>query len=1068
MGESPLDLGLLISCKFLELLTDESPPEPEDVVAELTLQLPNSERQDSWFRDHPWMEGEHCAFEILDSEILPIQAKFYWLNQRKSSLIAGAVHFTENWEDFEYTRTDNHKIGIDFFLTEDGSAIKIALSNRGKLRILEVSERINNTQFEIFETWASISKGLSVSDMHSKLWESFRLQSLNAKFYQGVSEAFSELSDHLTSIGKPKEPSKLFASRLLGRLIFVWFIRKMALASEEHGYFECENIEPGTYYRQNLERLFFRTLNLPEASRTADTNGQLDLWTPYLNGGLFAPKEGDWVNDETVTFPNHFFSRLFAHFESFNFTTDESTPEYEQVAIDPEMLGRVFESLLASQVEATGEQARKAKGAFYTPRELVFFMCKESIREHLKTQLQGDSKAILAVDKLIETTDQDWVRAGSNSLRDIGFEQRSKISATLNEIKSLDPACGSGAFPLGMLHLLAKYHLRLEPKLDPYKLKLSILQNNIFGVDIEPMAIEISRLRSWLSIIIEEINRKVVEPLPNLEFNFVAANSLVSLPESSSFFENGDIHDDLLELRNQYFSASSIDKKKKIEQRYFKLTSPDLLDQFDDRSTYLKTFNPFLPLSISKFFDADVMFGVTDGFNIIVGNPPYIGIKGHREIFEPVKNTWLGQRFFAGKMDYFYFFYHFALDSLRNGGVASFVTTNYLLTATFANKLIDDIKGRSQILQILNFNEIKLFDSALGQHNLIMVLQKGSEARRSKLKIAGTKIKGKIGSVELVDFLYGKHPDGIYSEVDQHELFSGSQIKLTGDSSQGVASILKKMESSLLRLSDVCHINQGLITGADKASEAHVRKGLLPQELVGKGIFVLTESERDALKLDANELAFLKPYYKNSDIWKFGSANSTSRFVVYSIVGSGLEAKAPKLFKHLMRFEKLGSIHRSNFPYLRWPRTVSFDGPKIVVPQRSNSNTFGYNEEAWYGSADVYFITSKDTAIPLKAILGLLNSDLYFLWLYLRGKRKGEALELFQVPLSELPVPNFRSMDTKFIAELAELSDSLISTKPEPLDTRTIELINQKACEMFGLSAMEQKLLSDWISSRKG
>ena len=678
-AEPNLENGIAVALATLELLEVGDLGSPKDIIDGGLLKLPNAERQDTWFHQHPWMRGERSAFEILDSTTRPIQAKFYWLQKKANAFVAGGVHFTANWEDRDFTRTDNLKVGIDFFLTPDATAVLVVLSNRGNLRVLELSKRLTNTQLEIFHKWSTFNRLETQELIHASLWDSFRLQSVNNQFYSGVSDAYNELLTHLSQGGRDEESAKLFSSRLMGRLIFLWFLRKMNFVAEWPGYFDANLDDQGDYYRTNLEVLFFKTLDKPLADRTIDQLGRLDLETPYLNGGLFSPRADDWVDDKYLSFPDGFFPRLFEHFDNFNFTTDESTPEYEQVAIDPEMLGRVFESLLASQVEATGAIARKSKGAFYTPREIVAFMCRESIRSHLRRLGPGDERLEVAISKLIDTNDQDWAIAGSNSLRDIPTDLRSKIVESLNRVKSLDPACGSGAFPLGFLQVLSKIHLRLDPRLDPFKLKLSILQNNIFGVDIEPMAVEISRLRSWLSLIVEEANSKKVEPLPNLDFNFVCANSLVPLL-SEDLLSDQKLQGLLNNLRLEYFSANSPKKKTAIQEQYLKLTSPTLFDDFDGRSRQLKSFNPFDSHQIAEFFDPEHMFGHRS-FDVIIGNPPYEVLEGPhwKKFLENVRSIPSYRYSLGGRLNLFRLFIERSWQFMAGGGVLSFIVPSTLI-----------------------------------------------------------------------------------------------------------------------------------------------------------------------------------------------------------------------------------------------------------------------------------------------------------------------------------------------------------------------------------------------------
>ena len=179
-----------------------------------------------------------------------------------------------------------------------------------------------------------------------------------------------------------------------------------------------------------------------------------------------------------------------------------------------------------------------------------------------------------------------------------------------------------------MLQQLLKIYERIENKFDPYKLKLSIIENNIFGVDIQPMAVEISRLRAWLSVIIEEPDKNNIHPLPNLEFKFISANSLSKLSaEESNIFSDSNLENKIKFLQDKYFNARSPKKKKEYQNKYYQLTLRDS-DIFEDkRSFQLRSFDPFKNRYTADFFDPKVMFGISDGFDAIIGNPPYVSVK---------------------------------------------------------------------------------------------------------------------------------------------------------------------------------------------------------------------------------------------------------------------------------------------------------------------------------------------------------------------------------------------------------------------------------------------------------
>lgn len=1069
--------GILVAQSVLALLIDNAQPTAREIIDEGPVKLPNAERQDVWFHQHPWMRGERSAFELANADWPAVQAKFYWLQKKSREHIAGSVHFTRNWEDHDFTRNDSFKIGVDFFLNPGSSSVLVVVSNRGNLRVVELSQRLSTTQHEIFSKWIGLRSTSSAGQLHEGLWDSFKLQSVNESFYDGVSDSFNELLHHLVRNGRDHEEAKLFASRLIGRIIFVWFLRKMRFIDEASQYFLAGTTDPTTYYRASLEKLFFETLNTPVGERGTTLHESeskvLDLTTPYLNGGLFSPQPGDWFQDDLLTFPDNFFAALYSHFEKFNFTTDESSPEYEQVAIDPEMLGRVFESLLATQISETGAQARRAKGAYYTPREIVAYMAKEALRGFLHGRLGDDPRAENAVTKLLDTSDQDWAIAGSNSVRDIPKDLRQRVLGELDSLKAIDPACGSGAFPMGLLQLLLRCYARLDNRFDSYKTKLQIIQNNIFGVDIEPMAVEISRLRAWLSLVVEESPSGRVEPLPNLDFKFLCANSLVTLAAQKNLLGGDDsLHEVLQGLRAQYFKASNPAEKRAIQSKYLEYsTQSDEVfgDLGDERIQQLKNFDPFADVAPADFFDMDFMFGVKDGFDIVIGNPPYLGEKGHIATFEPVKNSALGKRFYVGKMDYFYFFFHLGLDLLAHGGVLAYITTNYFITATYAHRLLGDIRERSEVLKMLNFGELILFDSAAGQRNMISILRKGGNDIPARTIVVLPEIEGKADAHMLSQVFSGSENLVSAYTLPQEKLFVGGQLRLSNSEDNGIETVLSKVAEASSKLGKLFEVFNGIQTGADKVSVAHISKFGLEKSDFGKGIFVLSEDELGSLNLDSHEAELVQPWFKGSDVGAFVAEKEPKQFVIYAKKKQlGLETR-PILKNHLGSFQQIIDNSSVNSPYLHCPRTGDFTGQKVVVPYRTPRSRFAYVDGPWFASVDVTFITaSRGLEIGLKALTAILNSPLVFCWLYFRGKRKGAQLELYPKPLYHVPIPVITEGNRPLLLKINGLVEKILLVGEQPrsddFDAMWSE-INDAVFNLYGLTEAERSLVIEWRDS---
>ena len=425
------------------------------------------------------------------------------------------------------------------------------------------------------------------------------------------------------------------------------------------------NNQQHDYYHSVLEKLFFLVLNKREEDRKDYTLPQDANIIPFLNGGLFEAHPDDFFPTDSqgihqisfgLKIPNSWFLELFKVLEQYNFTIDENSIYDAEVSIDPEMLGTIFENLLAEIDPDTEKSARKATGSFYTPREIVDYMVEQSLVQYLKTKTAIEAEE--ALERLFkegqETNEEDT----------FSTKEKDQILQALSDVKILDPACGSGAFPMGALHKIILALKKLDPgakwwkqkqlekvnnalirsqlkeKLDAatsdYARKLGVIQHSIYGVDIQPIASEISKLRSFLSLVIDEniddtaINRGI-EPLPNLEFKFVTANTLIGLPEEqgqqTSMFDNYEELQLLEQLRADYLQSSG-KKKEKIKERFLRVQKKafknehNLFADTNSRSYKLISWNPFND-EASSWFDPQWMFG-EDDFDIVIGNPPYV------------------------------------------------------------------------------------------------------------------------------------------------------------------------------------------------------------------------------------------------------------------------------------------------------------------------------------------------------------------------------------------------------------------------------------------------------------
>ena len=1041
-----VDTGIELANQIVLLFGDVHTKSVEDVF-ESSIELPNAERYDSWFQPHPIFKSDRACFDLADSPLL--QAKFYWLKKRSRQIIAGGVHFTPNYEDEEFTHNERYKVGLDFFLSPNGKSLQVVLSNRGNLRIVELTGRLNNTQKEIFEKWIGAGSLKSQGALHTTLWESFKLKSVNQKFYDGVSNSFTELLQHLKSIDKDEEEAKLFASRLLGRLLFCWFLRKKGIIDESVGYFNAQGADATSYYKQSLERLFFLTLNTPVDERDELTKQhqkalfpellvddrpnlfKTDQKTPYLNGGLFEPHENDWYKDESLTLPEGFFTNLYDHFEEFNFTTDESSPEYEQIAIDPEMLGRVFESLLATQLTETGERATNANGTFYTPREVVGYMCRESLRNYLYHAINYDKSIKESIDSLLDISDSEWAKSKSNTLRDKVKDNRKQIIDALDAVTILDPACGSGAFPMGMLQLLIKTHERLQPSIDHYVKKLFIVEKNLFGVDIEPMAVEISRLRTWLSLIVDEMDARKVEPLPNLDFKFICANSLVPLESADQMdLLSPDSHDKLQEIRSKYYNARTKTSKESWKQKYYSLTDrdrngrPHKIDMFaSSRKRQLDSFNPFMNSHAADFFDADFMFG-NKSFNVIIGNPPYIRhekIEAYeKKLYKDLYPDWS-----TPTTDIYVYFFARGLELIdKVNGCLAYITLNKWLKTQYGKPVRHKLsRPNLYINEIIDFFEQPVFDAAADTAITILSTKTQTPETDSTPYYA-------VNELDLSSISFMKDNARKYTKYSLGDewLFT-SDIEL---------NILEKIRSQSVSLTDYVNgeIYRGITTGLNEAF------------VIEKNIF-------------AGE-NLVRPYASGKSIkrWRIEPDN-------YSFIASGYSVDvpnvSPKIYSYLAQYEekleKRGDKGKKWFNLRACKYYDAFDKPKIIYIHTAKNHRFYMDKQGRYINNSSYMIACEDYYL-----LAYLNSPL-FKWIkdllfvaYGDAQNKGRV-KLDYNKMTQIPVTK---VDDSVKLKAKKLYDEAISNINNSAQLQQIEKqLDELVYSTFGLSDDEIKVIKE-------
>lgn len=665
--------------------------------------------------------------------------------------------------------------------------------------------------------------------------------------------------------------------------------------------------------------------------------------------------------------------------------------------------------------------------------------------------------------------------------------------------------------------------------------KQDLIEKSLFGVDINPKSVLICRLRLWIELLknsyyTKESKYEHLETLPNIDINIKCGNSLISrfavddknsmLPKDRPFVKQliekykilVDGYKNVLDkkakddFRRQIgYSKTEFQKftfvkdkdyaeLKKKEGELFKKQSEIPFGNKEERKVWAEQLNKLakevvefkntyeekLKMVYENSFEWRFEFpeilnneGQFDGFDVILGNPPYIGEKGHKELFRIIRQANLAN-FYQRKMDIFYFFFHLGLQLLKNRGNLSFITTNYYLTSDGGEILRTDFKNNSTIIGLINLNELKIFESAKGQHNLITLLSKGVDKNTS----ANNLLTSEIGDCtqDLFDkVISAKNENTKHFPVPQSELYetSNNYMRIQGLSNKENTtqdnSIFNKIIDQGTPLIQICDISQGILSGVDRVSNKHLESRLIEKENLNQGVYVLTNDEVESKNLSNKELELIRPWFKNSDIHKYWTSDISKYKVIYATRDIEIE-DYPTLKKHFEKFEaviKNRSQERGEMQAAlklgKWwvifaARTKSvFEGEKIVCPQRTKTNVFGYNNDIWYSSADVYYITNPKGEINLKYILALLNSKLYYFWLYNKGKRKGESLELYYTPLTEIPVKEIsKDKQRPFI----DLVDKII--KKKGADTPELEKkIDEMIYKLYDLTEEEIKIVAN-------
>ena len=916
-----------------------------------------------------------------------------------------------------------------------------------------------------------------------KIEEAFSVEPVNKEFYKGIKISFDKIyKDVLKNFENENAASdrllsaKEFSLRFLGRALFCWFLREKDLIPKE--IFDFINIgemkTKDNYYKEVLEELFFNILNVKMEERKIESKiiNKYEKQIPFLNGGLFLKKEEDY---KVKTIDNEIIKELFEFFEKYNFTVDESAPFDIEISIDPEMLGRIFENLLAEINPESSASARKETGSFYTPREIVDYMVCESIKLYLykKTQNVKSDK----IDNIFSVNEE----------ADFSNEERNEILNAIHEMKILDIACGSGAFPMGILNRVFNIIDKLDFNHEFYKefllknikgqareefkklyqankfnyaYKLDMLQRMIHGVDIQPIAIEISRLRAFLSLIVDEEKESGhenlgIKALPNLEFNFISANSLISLEHKEK--EQKELKDETMDgfiksMRNiaeEYFNADSLDKKKKIKYKFDSLQAriineSDFLTS-DDKKKFL-SWNPFENKS-TDFFDSEIQFG-TKFFDIVIGNPPYIQIQTmSKSIKDNYKNA--GFKSFASTGDIYQLFYEKSLNLLDKTGVASLITSNKWMRAGYGASTREYFYNNANVFKIIDLGAGR-FSSATVDVNIIFYGKNFEEKAEGEKLFDAVNYKDDLEYLNLIRI----RTQEVYNSDAEEKTALLYEVVTANLGKEWV--IMNKVERSIFEkinkykaLKDWgISINRGITTGLNEA-------------------FIIDEETKDKLiKEDKKSAELIKPLIRGRDINRY---NYDFKKLYFINTHNGLKEKniSPvnvnkykAIKKHLDKYYSNLEIRQDKgiTPYnLRNCTYIEdFEKPKIVYQEICLNASYSFDDKNSFLTNNAYMMISPN--YNLKLLLGLLNSKLYW-WFFTKNNVSlgSSGVRMLAMFIEVLPIPK---VDKKTEKEIVKLVEKVIEGKKVGIDTRELEgEIDKIVYELYNLNENEIKII---------
>ena len=903
--------------------------------------------------------------------------------------------------------------------------------------------------------------------------DAFSVERLNKDFFNGYKERYMKFLKH---INEDTKESRDYVKKLLGRLVFLQFLQKkgwMGVPANQQGWnggdkfylnHLIERYEGNDRLLSDvLEPLFFNTLNERRTNDLADPRLGDNVKIPYLNGGLF---DKDELDKKDIDFPYDYFKELMDFFAMYNFTIDENDPEDSEIGIDPEMLGHIFENLL---------EDNKDKGAFYTPKEIVQYMSQESVAQYLKSHAPEELHT--AIDSLIKQRVVEPILQNKENAR--------LVNKALSVVKVCDPAIGSGAFPMGVLnvlfdcrHLLYGFIGKNED-FSYAKVKRDIIQNNIYGVDIEKGAVDIARLRFWLALVVDENGP---QPLPNLDYKIMCGDSLLYRFSLDAPFQNvlrdynqkngthytlddyrqwvydyTDISDHTqkddfrqriedikravkTELNNKekgkiakvrgaidnlhmedMFGGKKNEKKIKVLQKELKALEQQRAE-IESNKIYDQAFE--WRFEFPALLDEEGNFA---GFDIVIGNPPYVRLQTIKEKSLSYQN--MGYETFHKSGDMYCLFTEAGFNLLKENGILTYIMQNKWMQAGYG-KPLRQFLSRHRIRNIIDFGDVQIFENAT-TYVCICTLQRSCPSDNFTASYMKEK---NVFNYQLYQSIFTINSLG----TDTWVLSSSSDLALKN-----------KIENTFPPLKDYVQgeAYRGVLTGLTEA-------------------FIINDEVRNQIiSEDKNAFSIIHPIIRGRDmkVWENAHANS---YLIGTFPARHLSIdNYPGVKKWLNgfglhRLEQSGKTFIINGEEIKARKKTSnkwfetqdqigyfekFACPKIMYQAFQVKPCFIYDDKGMYCNNSIWILPTTN-----KALLGIFNSKLGWWLISKYCTQIQNGYQLIWKYFSQVPIA--LNHENKYTC-IEDLVETILTLKESKADTLKLEQqIDFLVYHLYGLT----------------